>query len=117
MKICICCSKKFFSDIKKFIDQHNDCKDKILTPELNFNGIINLKIRKQIAETHHNKIISSDVVYVYNPSGFIGKGTNLEIGFGLALNKKIYALEKVNDLGIDCFIEKFLTLEDLIKLI
>jgi len=117
MKICICCSKKFFPEIKAFIDRCNNYKNYILTPELNYVGVINIQTRKTLADKHHHKIQQSDAIYIYNPDGFIGRGTNLEMGFALALNKKIFALEKINDLRVDCFINKFLSLEELISLV
>jgi len=98
------------------MNSHSNCKSKISTPELDLGEVIDIKTRRQLANRHHEKIKQSDGIYIYNPGGFIGKGTNLELGFAVALNKKIFALEKVNDLGIDCFIEKFLTLDQLITI-
>ena len=117
MKICICYSKKFFSEIKNFINKQNKIKNKILIPELDFGEVVDIKTRKELANRHHKKIKESDGIYIYNPDGLITRGTNLEMGFALALNKRIFALEEVDDLGIDCFIEKKLTLEQLINLI
>jgi len=41
---------------------------------------------------HFAKIAKADVVFVYNPKGYIGNSVTLEIGFAAALNKPIYAL-------------------------
>lgn len=113
MRICICCSKKYFPIINEFLNNLNDCKNEFFTPALNFNGEVTENSRKNLAEVHHKKITRSDVIYVYNPDNEIGKNTTLEMGYALALNKKIFALKKVGDLGIDCFIQKLVSLEDL----
>jgi hypothetical protein len=42
---------------------------------------------------HFAKIAKADVVYVYNPEGYIGNSVTLEMGFAAALHKPIYALE------------------------
>lgn len=41
---------------------------------------------------HFYKIRMADVVFVYNPNGYIGNGATMEIGFAVAVDKPIYAL-------------------------
>ena len=115
MKICLCCSKKFFPVIGEFMAHRPIGGNEIFIPEINFNGEINLDSRRRLADLCHEKIRNSDAIYLYNPGGDIGKSTTLEMGYAVALNKKVFALEKVNDLGLDCFIEKTLSLNELVN--
>ena len=48
------------------------------------------------------KIMQADAVYVYNPTGYVGKTTCFEIGFCISRQKPIYFLEKPEDLPILC---------------
>ncbi len=117
MIVCICCAKKFFPEIREYARNPGEGRNKILTPELDFFGEENLESRKALADRHHERIRHSDAIYVYNPSGLIGRNTNLEMGFALALGKRIFAFERLDDLGIDCFIDRFLTLDELTGLV
>jgi nucleoside 2-deoxyribosyltransferase len=65
---------------------------------------------------HHKKIQDSDAIYVYNPDSEIGKNTSVEFGYALALNKPIFAFKKTGEHGIDCFVQKFISPEELKKL-
>lgn len=47
-----------------------------------------------------DKIMSADAVYVYNPSGYVGRTTCYEIGFCLSRRKAVCFLEYPNDLPI-----------------
>lgn len=52
------------------------------------------------------RIIEADVVYVYNPDGYVGKTTCYEIGFCLAKRKPLYFFEYPEDLPIAVVKEK-----------
>lgn len=47
-----------------------------------------------------DKIIKADMVYVYNPNGYVGKTTCYEIGFCFSKKKPIYFFDYPNDLPI-----------------
>lgn len=47
-----------------------------------------------------DKIIRADMVYVYNPDGYVGKTTCYEIGFCFSKKKPIYFFEYPDDLPI-----------------
>lgn len=113
MKICICCSRQYFPKIKEFLTNKKSSKHEFLIPTLDFEGEINEKTKKKLSGIHHKKIAHSDAIYLYNPMGEVGKNTILETGYALALNKKIFALNKTGEPGIDCFIQKFLSLNEL----
>ena len=46
------------------------------------------------------KIINADIVYVYDPKGYVGKTTCYEIGFCLSKKKPVYFFEHPDDLPI-----------------
>jgi len=47
----------------------------------------------------------SDVIYVINKEGYIGKSTVLDIGYAFAKKKLIYALETTDDLAVQSLIK------------
>lgn len=47
-----------------------------------------------------DKIIKADMVYVYNPNGYVGKTTCYEIGFCFSKKKPIYFFDYPDDLPI-----------------
>ena len=50
-----------------------------------------------LVHAHLQRIREADVCYVYNPGGYVGVNTTLEIGFAHGLNKIIYAYESETD--------------------
>lgn len=52
-------------------------------------------------EDHNRRIDSCDVLFVFNPDGYVGNSVTLEIGYALAKNKVIYALHKDQEMGRD----------------
>jgi len=54
---------------------------------------------KFLGLTHHHfsSIRKADICFVYNKNGYSGVSTTLEIGFAVALDKPIYALEDDED--------------------
>lgn len=53
-----------------------------------------------------DKIIKADLVYVYNPNGYVGRTTCYEIGFCFSKKKPIYFFECPDDLPIPVIKEK-----------
>jgi nucleoside 2-deoxyribosyltransferase len=52
-----------------------------------------------LTHDHFYKIKKADVVFVYNKGGYIGNSTTLEIGYAVACDKPIYALEEDTEEG------------------
>lgn len=46
---------------------------------------------------HFQRIREADIVWVYNPGGYIGTSVTMEMAFACALAKPIYTLEKDTD--------------------
>lgn len=65
-----------------------------------------------LAEKHLAAIRQSDFLYLYNPCGYIGINTALEVGYAHAHGIPIVALAFTGNPGIDCFINYVLAPED-----
>lgn len=53
-----------------------------------------------------NKIIAADIVYVYDPNGYVGRTTCYEIGFCFSKKKPIFFFDYPNDIPIPVIKEK-----------
>lgn len=63
------------------------------------------------------KIDRSDVVYIVNPEGYIGKSVSVDIGYAYAKNKSIYALHTIDDPSVMGLIDDTLSSKALINLL
>lgn len=50
-----------------------------------------------LTHDHFYKIRMADVVYIFNPNGYAGNSTTMELGYAAALGKPIYALSDKDD--------------------
>lgn len=48
---------------------------------------------KKLLDDYFKSISECDVMFIYNKDGYIGYGVTVEMSYGFALNKPIYALE------------------------
>lgn len=69
--------------------------------------------KKQFALEHYAGIDEADAVYLLTPNGYMGTSMKLELGYAIAKNKPIYFSEPTNDIGLDCYVEKFIPLDGL----
>lgn len=67
------------------------------------------------AVSHLKNIKKSDYVYIFNKSAYLGPAVTVEIGYSLALGKKIYSYAKITDITVTNFIDKVLTPPNLLK--
>lgn len=67
------------------------------------------QIRLELAEAHHALIDQADVVFIFNPKGYIGNSVTLEIGYALGKNKPVYALEPDAEQGRDVLFSGYCT--------
>src|SRR2546422_9722930 len=51
----------------------------------------------EIEMGHLTAIASSDFLYVYNPDGYVGPSTGLEIGFALSKGLPVFSLKPADD--------------------
>ena len=101
--VVVCSSSKFNKDVKKFVKGLKDLGVTVyrplletwyeqdwdsLTPELQRVSVRGLTLG------HFKKINKADVVFLYNKGGYSGTSVSMELGYAVALEKPIYALEK-----------------------
>ena len=113
MKISIIGSfRKYYKEITELILMFNKNNIKVLSPKLSkiTHSIEDFVIfatddqsltPAQIQTDTLNKILKSDIVYVYNPNGYIGRTTCFEIGVLRTTTIPLYFLEKPKDLPIN----------------
>ncbi len=98
--ITICGSTKFKLEARKFAESLRTLGVVVYEPHFfsEEKNWVNLN-KKQIeliaiglTFDHFHKIRLGDVVFIYNPGGYCGNSTTLEIGYATALAKPIYAL-------------------------
>ena len=53
---------------------------------------------------HIANVAISDIVYVINRGGYVGRSTAVEIGVAWALNKEIFSMEKVTDPSVELLV-------------
>jgi hypothetical protein len=96
--VCICGSRRFEKEIRKFARDLRKLGVAVYEPILNQNRGIDklspdLKRFAFLGLTHHHFsfIKKADVVYIYNKGGYMGVSTTLELGYAEALGKPVYA--------------------------
>src|SRR4030043_873430 len=102
--VCVCGSKKFTKEIRKFENALQKRGVLVFTPILNTNrDIDNLpKDLKRYAflglTLHHFEYIrKADVVFIYNKGSYMGNSVTMELGSAEAFGKPIFALEEDKD--------------------
>ncbi len=63
------------------------------------------------------RIDESDVVYIMNPEGYVGKSVSVDIGYAYAKNKQIYAMYLIDDPPVENLINGIVTPDALIDLL
>lgn len=61
------------------------------------------------------KIDGSDVVYVVNPNGYVGRSVCVDIGYAYAKDKPIYCLYPIDDPPVMKMVRGILSFEELIS--
>lgn len=70
---------------------------------------------QQAEQEYLGKIDKADVLYVVNPSGYVGKSVIFEMGYAYAKEKVICSLEPIEDFAVMSLVHKTFSPEDLIK--
>ena len=63
------------------------------------------------------RIDNADLVYVVNPSGYVGKSVSVDIGYAYARGKPIYASHTIDDPPVMSLLAGALTYEKLVELL
>jgi len=102
--------QKYYDDIKKKIKEFEKLGFQVLSPK--HSSIINpgddfimLKTDnaidpKDIEKQHLEAIYNADALYLYNPNGYIGLSSAMELGWALGFGKPIFLKEACEDLTL-----------------
>ncbi len=117
-KIVICSSMKFKDLVFEVISKFERIGLAPLFPNIslgrkNNTEAINIEEKRRLALEHYEAIREAKVVYFILPKGYMGTSCKLELGYALALKKDIYFSEPANDIGLDCYVKKFIGLDNL----
>ena len=126
--VCICASKKYKKEVKRFCLDLEKLGIVVFEPNINepfpedsflHSKLITKTIFKGFTLEHFDWIRKADVCFIYNKENYVGASVTLEIGYASALGKPIYALnEETGDPCRDSLIDKIAsTPEKLAKLL
>ncbi|OHA21193.1 MAG: hypothetical protein A2849_01585 [Candidatus Taylorbacteria bacterium RIFCSPHIGHO2_01_FULL_51_15] len=104
--VVICGSRRFKGEVKKFAAELRKLGVDVYAPYhhsgqdewASFSPEYQTFIALGLTHDHFHKIRLADTVFIYNKGGYAGPSTTLEIGFAVALDKPIYALQKDSEL-------------------
>lgn len=131
-KVCLIGSLKFLEDFKRIESMLENHGISCIIPIVYRNNLLSMlediknpnkileKIRTQEEETigtkmHIANVAVSDIVYIINRDGYVGRSTSVEIGVAWALGKKIYSMEKVSDPSVELLIHGVISPEQLVE--
>lgn len=115
--------RKHFKAITEKIREMEKLGIKVLSPKVS--KVVNPEDEFVVLETdnttdpkileqyHLNAIYKADALYIYNPNGYIGASTTMELGWAMALGKPIYVKEVVEDFTLKLFCENVVTPQEL----
>ena len=98
--VCICGSRRFKKEIRKFEKELVKMGVVVYSPYLHEGKDEWNNLSEQykkftalgLTHDHFYKVKMADVVFIYNKNGYSGVSTTLELGYAVALGKPIYAL-------------------------
>lgn len=115
--------RKHYSEIKDVIRRFDSLDVEVLSPrhsnivdpEEDFVLLETDKIAspEALERAHLNEISNADALYLYNPEGYIGPSSAMELGWALSLGKPIFAKETCNDTTLKNFVKKIDKIEDI----
>lgn len=60
---------------------------------------------KTLEDKHLQAIRNSDILYIVNPGGYVGKSAIFEMGYAVALGKPIFATEPIEDQTLVAYVD------------
>lgn len=115
--------RKHYSDIKDVIRKFESLDIQVLSPQ--HSNIVDPEEDFVLLETdkitcpetleraHLNEISNADALYLYNPEGYIGPSSAMELGWALSLGKPIFARKICKDTTLKYFVKKIDKIEDI----
>ena len=105
--VVLCGSRRFKTELREFGRKLKEKGVVVYEPYLhsrkeeweNLSDAYKRFVLLGLTHDHFYKIRKADVVFVYNKGGYIGNSTTLEMGYAVACNKPIYALEEDKEEG------------------
>lgn len=119
-KIVIGSSMKFRSLVKATMKELENLGYNPLFPNLDYSSedkdvALTIEEKNKLAWDHYRAVEESDAVYFILPDGYMGTSCKIELGYALALKKPIYFSEPTNDMGLDGYPKKIISLDNLIE--
>ena len=119
-KIVIGSSMKFRSLVKATMINLEELGFTPLFPNIDYSSedkdiALTIQEKNKLAWAHYRAIEKADAAYFILPKGYIGTSCKIELGYALALKKPIYFSEPTNDMGLDGYPKKFISLDNLIE--
>ena len=127
--VCFCGSFKFYKHMEKAAEQLRSADFNVIVPQPShvrhghkpeelkgkYDKKTLTKWEGEGAFSHLDNIRKSDYVYIFNKNSYLGPAVTVEIGYALALGKKIFSYSSVSDITVTNFIDKVLTPVKLIE--
>lgn len=102
--VCICGSFKFHEEML-------DLEDKLRKENIRCFGA---RKERSILKCF-DKIEKADVVYVVDPTGYVGNSVSADMGYAHAKNKPIYASDPIDDVALLDLVNRVLSPKELIE--
>lgn len=117
-KIAIGSSMKFRGLIKETMKKLENLEYTALFPNLDYSSenkdvALTVEEKNKFAEDHYRALEEADAVYFILPEGYMGTSCKIELGYALALKKPIYFSELTNDIALDSYPKKIISLDNL----
>ena len=117
-KIVIGSSMKFRGLVKVTMKELENLGFTPLFPNIDYisedrDAALTLKEKNKLAWDHYKAIEEADAVYFILPKGYMGTSCKIELGYALALKKPIYFSESTNNIDLDGYSKKFISLGNL----
>lgn len=105
--------RKYYSDIRGMITRFETLGVQVLSPK--HSEVVNpgddfvlletdeSTCLERVERAHLSAIRQADALYLYNPDGYIGLSSAMEIGWALAFGKPVYAKEACEDVTLQYF--------------
>jgi hypothetical protein len=119
-KIVIGSSMKFRSLIKSTMKELEKFGYTPLFPNIDYSSedrdvALTIEEKNELARNHYMAVEKADAVYFILPKGYMGTSCKIELGYALAFKKPIYFSEPTNDIGLDGYPKKIISLDNLIE--
>jgi nucleoside 2-deoxyribosyltransferase len=119
-KIVIGSSMKFRSLVKSTMKELKNLGYQPLFPNLDYSSedrdvALTIEEKNKLAWDHYRAVEEADAVYFILPKGYMGTSCKIELGYALALKKPIYFSEPTNDMGLDGYPKKIISVDNLIE--